>query len=359
MRLVFVTQTVDSEDPVLGATVAKLTALAGRCEELIVISDRIGSHELPANCVIRTFGAPTRLGRGIRYLRALMPLFASRRPPDALIAHMCPIYLILAAPFTKLRRRPTILWYTHWAVHRTLRLATALADVALSVDRRSFPLDLPKVAGIGHGIDVTQFGARSSPPANPGDALRLLALGRTSPTKSFDTLIRACALCGREGLVLTLVLHGPSTTEEEKRHRRELQRLIDDEELTDVVRLLEPVPRGAVPELVRSVDAVVNTTLGQTAGGALDKVVYESAACAVPVLACNPHFDEFLADLPVELRFRSADVEDLARVIGAFARAEPAAREEAGRELRRRVEVGHSVDSWAEGVVATVRRLRS
>jgi hypothetical protein len=79
----------------------------------------------------------------------------------------------------------------------------------------------------------------------------------------------------------------------------------------------------------------------------------------VPVIACNPHFDDFLAELPVELRFRSADAADLARVIAAFARAEPAARDEAGRELRRRVEAGHSVDSWADGVVATVRRFRS
>jgi glycosyltransferase involved in cell wall biosynthesis len=359
VRLVFVTQTVDSEDPVLGATVAKLRALAARCDELIVISDRTGAYELPANCVLRTFGARTRLGRGLKYLRAVVPPFVSRRPPDALIAHMCPIYLILAAPFTKLRRRPTILWYTHWAVHRTLRVATALADVALSVDRRSFPLDLPKVAGIGHGIEVTQFAARASASTGPGDPLRLLALGRTSPTKSFDTVIRACAMCRREGLELTLEVHGPSTTDEERGHRDDLLRLIDEEELTDVAHLLGPVPRTAVPDLMRSVDAVVNTTLGQTAGGALDKVVYEAAACAVPVIACNPHFDDFLADLPVELRFRSADAADLARVIAAFARVERADRDEAGRELRRRVEAGHSVDSWADGVVATVRRLRS
>jgi hypothetical protein len=103
---------------------------------------------------------------------------------------------------------------------------------------------------------------------------------------------------------------------------------------------------------------VVNTTRGQTSGGALDKVVYEAAACAVPVLACNPYFDELLAGLPVELHFESDDDADLARVLRAFADADPGSRESAGRELRRRVESGHSVDSWADAVVATVRRLR-
>jgi glycosyltransferase involved in cell wall biosynthesis len=244
-------------------------------------------------------------------------------------------------------------------VHRTLRLATALADVALSVDRRSFPLDLPKVSGIGHGIDVTQFAARTERSSNGRAPLRLLALGRTSPTKAFDTVIKAVAQLRRDGVGLTLDIHGPSMTDEERGHRSELQQLIEREGVADAVRLLDPVPRVEVPELMRSVDAVVNTTLGQTSGGALDKVVYESAASAVPVIACNPHFDQFLGDLPVELRFKSADPADLARVIGAFARAEPARREETGRELRRRVETGHSVDSWADGVVATVQRLHA
>ena len=71
------------------------------------------------------------------------------------------------------------------------------------------------------------------------------------------------------------------------------------------------------------------------------------------MLACNPHFDEFLGDLPVELLFASDDDDDLARVLQEFAHAD-GAREATGRELRRRVETGHSVDSWADAVVATV-----
>lgn len=357
MRLIFVTQSVDSNDPILGATVAKLRALAQRCEELVVITDRIGAHDLPANCTLRTFGARTKVGRGLKYLRALAPLLLSRRRrPDALIAHMCPIYLVLAAPLAKVVRVPLGLWYTHWTIDRTLRLATTLADVGLSVDRRSYPLDRPKVRGIGHGIDVAQFAARSGAPPGNG-TLRLLALGRTSPSKDFATLVRASARCRAEGVDLRVEIRGASSTEEERRHRRELETLIEAEGLGEVVSLGEPVPRPAVPELVRAADAVVNTTRGQTSGGALDKVVYEAAACAVPVLACNPYFDELLGGLPVELHFETDDDADLARVLRAFAEADPERRESAGLELRRRVEAGHSVDSWADAVVATVRRL--
>ena len=67
-----------SEDPILGATVAKLRALAQRCDELVVITDRVGAHDLPANCTLRTFGSRTKLGRGLRYMRALVPQLLRR-----------------------------------------------------------------------------------------------------------------------------------------------------------------------------------------------------------------------------------------------------------------------------------------
>jgi len=354
MRIVFLTQAVDVDDPILGATVAKLQALAGRVDELHVICDRVGRHNLPANCTLAVWAAPTRFGRGWRMLRTLVPLLLRRRP-DAVVAHMCPIYLVLAAPFAKPLRVPLLIWYTHWTIDRTLRLATRLCDAALSVDVRSYPLDSPKVIGIGHGIDIAEFAPRPAAPDPKGRPLRLLALGRTSPSKGFMTLLRALEGAAEAGLDATLELRGPTTTDEERRHRAELEETIARPALRDRVRLEEPVPRGDVPTLLRGFDAVVNPTKGQTHGGALDKVVFESAACAVPVLACNPHFDGFLGGLPLELRFRSADPEDLRRVLRAFTASDSETRSEVGRELRRRVEAGHSIESWAEGVIEAVK----
>jgi hypothetical protein len=83
--------------------------------------------------------------------------------------------------------------------------------------------------------------------------------------------------------------------------------------------------------------------------GAPDKVVYEAAASCVPVLASNPVFDELLEP---ELRFRREDASELAARLRRFAELDPAARAAIGRTLRGRVESRHSVDSWADGVLA-------
>src|SRR5207244_99501 len=99
----------------------------------------------------------------------------------------------------------TLLWFTHWKATRTLRVAERLVDRVVSVDERSFPLRSRKLAAIGHGIDLSQFSC-----TEPSGGMRILALGRTSPAKGLETVIRAVAQV--DGA--SLEIRGPSLTEE-------------------------------------------------------------------------------------------------------------------------------------------------
>ena len=82
--------------------------------------------------------------------------------------------------------------------------------------------------------------------------------------------------------------------------------------------------------------------------GAPDKVVYEAAAACLPVLASNPIFDELLA---AEQRFTRWDPASLADRIRALAATSPEERAALGHTLRERVAAGHSVQSWARGIL--------
>jgi glycosyltransferase involved in cell wall biosynthesis len=331
VRLVFVTQRVDPSHPALAATIPKIRALAARVDEVVVLALGAVEADLPRNCSVRLFGAPTRVGRGLRFAPAVAR--SLRGPgPVALLAHMAPIYAVLAAPLARPRGIPVLLWYTHWRATRTLRLAARASTVILSVDARSFPLPSRKVRAIGHGIYLAEFPCR---PAPRHDGLRLLALGRTSPAKGLPVVVEAARLAGA-----TLEVRGPSLTREERSHRAELERL--------GVSVEEAVPRGQVPALFARADALVNNMRS----GAPDKVVYEAAASCVPVFASNPVFDRLL---PEELRFTRDRPEELAARLEAFAALPVEERERLGRGLRERVEREHSVDSWADRVVQAAR----
>ena len=330
-RLVFLTQRVDPEDPVLGATVPKLRALAERVGEVVVLAQAAApANGLPANVQVRTFGAEGRLGRGLRFEREL----ARALPADAVVAHMIPLYVLLAAPLVRPRRIPLLLWFTHWKRTRTLEAAALAATRVVSVDRRSFPIDSAKVRPIGHGIDVSEFPCVQPAPA---PTLRLLVLGRYSPAKGIATTLEAVRQARAKGLEVDVELHGAASNELERAYRRELE--------TQGFPLGDAVPRSELPALFSRSDALVNNM----EAGAPDKVVYEAAASCLPVLASNPVFDELFEGY--DLRFDREDPASLVERLRWLAGLGADERWELGRTLRDRVARRHSVDTWADGII--------
>src|SRR3954471_12471479 len=247
-RLVFVTQLVDPDDPALAATVPQIRALAERLDEVVVLTARAVDGVLPPNCRVRTFDAPVQALRGARFAAALSAELAPR--PLGVLAHMAPVYAILAAPLARPLRVPVLLWFTHWLRRRRLEVAERLATRVLTVDETSFPFRSPKVRAIGHAVDVDRF-ACAEP--RDGTPLRLLALGRYSPPKDYEALAAGVSLARARGVDVTLDVHGPTLTDEERAYR---SRLGDQ----DGVRFGGPVPGSAVPDLLRHYDGLASAT---------------------------------------------------------------------------------------------------
>jgi glycosyltransferase involved in cell wall biosynthesis len=340
MHLVFVTQQVDPGHPALAATVPMLRALAERVDEVVVLADRALPGVLPDNCRVRPFAARSRAGRGTRFESAIVAELARRPRPAAIVAHMCPIYAVLAAPLARPLGTKVLLWYTHWSVSRTLRAAERLSNVVLTVDRRTFPLESAKVRAIGHGIDLSEFTCADGSAAHAD--LRALALGRYSQAKGLEVVLRAVRLALDGGLDLRLEVYGPALNPDERAHRTELERIVDELDLGRRVKLGHAVLRSEVPGLLARADVLVNNMRA----GATDKVVYEACASCTPAIASNPAFDSLLPD---ELRFERADAGGLANRLLALAARDD--RRELGRTLRERVAAEHSVEHWADAVV--------
>ena len=345
MKLVLVTQTLDPHHPALAQTVDLAGALAARVDELAVVARDV-ECPVPANTSVRTFDAGSRPARVAAFERALL---SASHGADGVLVHMVPQFALLAAPVTRARRVPLLLWYTHWHASRALQIATRVVDAALSVDASSYPVRTPKLHALGHAIDVEQFDAAAV--AAHAGPLRLLALGRTARWKGLATLLDALDLTTADA---QLEIRGPSLTPDEEAHRRELEARADGER----VRVLPPVPRADVPSLLAGVDAVVSPNEPR-AGATLDKAVYEAAACRRPVVSTNPAFAPLLGDLPLELIAPARDPDALAARLDALATATLEDRVAVGEALRQRVVDGHSLEHWAAAVCDVVTEVRS
>lgn len=339
-RVVFVTQQIDPDHPNLAAAASMVRALAAQVDEVVVLALRAVPGALPENCRVHVIGAQTQALRGARFAAALARELVPR--PLAVVAHMSPIYAVLAAPLCRPLLVPVILWFTHWRTSTTLRLAVHASTAIATVDMSSFPIASGKVAAIGHGIDVGDFPCRPTPPAEP--PLRALAVGRTSPAKGLAAVIAGVRRAQEQGLAVELEIRGPSETGEERDHRRRLVELAGDG-----VRVEEPVSRRLLPEVFARTDLVVNAA----AAGSLDKSVFEACASCVPVLASNPGFASLL---PPELLFKRGDAGQIAERLASFASRDTGDRSDLGHELRRQVEERHSAESWARGILALARQ---
>ena len=340
-KLLFITQQVDPRHPALAATVPKIRALAGLVDEVVVIADGAVPGVLPENCRVRTFRAGHKVLRGARFESALGHELRGLRG-GAVVAHMCPIYAVLAAPLVRPLRVPLVLWFTHWRASDLLHAAERASTAVTSVDDRSFPLPSRKLRAIGHGIDLEEFPC--SPPRD-GAGTKLLALGRYSTAKGLDVAVAAVPLAGDD---VELAIHGPALSDDEQAHRVELEHLVTELGLGDRVTVGDPVPRSEIPALLAAHDALVNNMRA----GAPDKVVYEAAAACRAVLASNPIFDELLSAEQRFTRWDPSSLADRIRSLAALSREERAA---LGHTLRERVRERHSVQSWARGILGAAR----
>ena len=345
VRLVFVTQTLDAEHPVLAQTLDLVHALAARSEELVVLCASVGRHgaarpTCACACSARTRGSAAERGSCARWRRScggrgLTPCsctwfrsssFSRRRwrSPSA-----CGSY-----SGTRTGRQPDAQARDAAGGRRPER-RPALVPARHAEGARDRPRDRHRA--IRAGAEPRRRRTAAAPRAGPYRALEGLRhdAGRIS----------AGARARARG---TLEIGGPQLTDDE--------RATAPSSATSRFPLAAASARataaGGDPELLRVSDVLVSATQPRR-DETLDKVVYEAAACGVPV-AREQHSSRGVSRRSAaRAPFRRGTQRPSQTGWSHWRRGKRSARP-AGAELRRRVVPGHSLESWADAVVAAV-----
>lgn len=347
MRLLVVNFEMDRLSRTMPWSQQVVNLLAESCEEVAVLTSRVGHYDPPPNVHMEVMPFPRLMAvRGLRLGVVALANWqayrlARRYRAEACFVHMAVRWVYYLRPCFSLLRLPVLAWYAHgtvsdelWRVHRAAtRIVTSTPE--------GFRIASDKVRVIGQGVDTDVF---DLPPLE-AERNDILAVTRISPRKRIGLLIEVLQ-CLRDmaGVpCLRLRLIGTTITREDQYYEIELRDQVWRLGLQDRVEFVGFVPQPYIPTYYRS--AFLHLNVSQT--GSMDKTVVEALACGCPVLTSNEAFLEMLRDYP-EFVIHDERPEAITRqVLELYAR-----RDQRDRAALRRLVLGkHDVRSYVKKVL--------
>lgn len=298
MRLLIVTQAIDTSDSVLGFFHRWIEEFAKHTERVHVICLREGAHSLPRNVTVHSLGKEKGAGRLMYMWRFYTYAWKLRREYDAVFVHMNPEYILLGGLLWHTLGKRIGLWYAHKSVDAKLRLASLLAHIIFTASSESFRIRTKKLRITGHGIDTAFW----TPDVTVAREAHWLSAGRLSASKRHD---RAIEMAAEAGVMLRIAGEGP-----EKNHLERLAR-----ETGASVTFLGSLSPEALRDEYRRAALLVHTS--ET--GSLDKVVLEARLSGCPVQTSNPALKELESASLEELRANHALESLVPRIVSLLA----------------------------------------
>lgn len=287
MNLLVITRKVDHLDSRMGFFVDWIIKLTQKVDKLYVIAWQKGNQDdLPQNVSLLEL-------KGSKFIKVLTLqryLWRYLKKVDGIFCHMNPEYTIIVWPLSKLFGKKIVSWYTHKSVTLKRRFMEIFAKKILTASEKSFrkPLFSKKVQVVGHGINTELFNFT----IKPGDfsILTMLSVGRISPTKDIESMIKAVNILDKESVSIKLDIIGETALKSDKTYFANLIKMVKKMGLESKVKFLQAKPYQELPLYYKKANLFIN--LSKT--GSLDKVVLEAMASGSFVLTSNEAFVDIL-----------------------------------------------------------------
>jgi len=343
MRLLIITQILDSNDPALGFVHEWVREFSKNVESLTVIALKVGDYQMPPHVRVVTLGKERGVGRVVYVLRLIREVVFKSGSYDSVFVHMNPEYLVLFGLWWRLSQKQTVLWYAHRLVDLKLRIGTFFANRVATASPESFRLRTKKLSVVGHGIPLEQIHFSMHTPLIP---YKLISIGRITESKQCEVLIRTLNPIRRAGYTIELTFVGAGITSEDIEYRKWLQNEVTKEGLENFVHFTGGLPHSVMSTALEGADCFVSASMT----GGLDKAVLEAMASGTPVITSNSGLYTTLKDHP-ELLFQDGNVAECTERIIRIITLTKEGRVALCRDLRTIVEQNHSLSKLIPNLI--------
>jgi glycosyltransferase involved in cell wall biosynthesis len=273
MRLLIVTQAVDSSDPILGFFHRWIEEFATQGNSVTVIGQRVGEYSLPESVKVYSLGKEQKRGKIMQIMRFRWLIWTLRSEYDVILVHMTPIWAVFAWRARVFLGKQIYLWYEARGGGWALRVALWIVKKAFSASKHGMPVKTSKSVIVGHGIDTDAF----KPTGEQRDPSLLITVGRITASKRIPILLDALKQLPPP---TRLLLAGEPRTSDDRVLQNELQKKMEADDLTWRVETHAVAPSAVAATLSKA------SLFLHASETSLDKALLEAMACECLVLSC-------------------------------------------------------------------------
>ena len=284
MRLLIVTQALDTQDPALGFFVTWLAEFSKHFERIELVCLKEGQHPVLPNVRVHSLGKEHGISR-IKYLmRFYRFAWLLRHEYDAVFVHMNQEYVLLGGWLWKLLGKKVYLWRNHYQGSWRTDLAAFFADKVFCTSRFSYTAHYRQTVFMPVGVDTRAFVPLPDVARVPRS---VLFIARFSSSKRPDLLVEALGLLHARGFECSASFYGaPEPREQDYPGEVEARA----RELGIDAQFFGGIPHAQTPRVFSEHALFVD--LG--AAGMYNKTLFEAAACGALVLAVSPDLHKAL-----------------------------------------------------------------
>lgn len=340
MKLLIVTQVMDTNHPILGFFHRWVEEFAKSFTEVHVICLQKGACSLPDNVHVYSLGKEEGESNGkylYRFYKHFGHIFFTVRV-HYVFFHMGAVFTIAAAPFSlvrKLMKTKFYWWKTHGHIGIKERLSLLFMDRVYSASENSFLINTPKKHVIGHAIDTSVFTSASS------NRKGIVFAGRVMPVKRVEDVIETVAGLHAQGNTVDLRIVGPLPDDE---YTKDLQNLCHTLDIAEYVEFVGGVPHSQIEQELSSARVVVSPSDTDS----VDKVVLEAMSSGTPVVTTTEAFRELLS--PHGLFVEKRDVQSMIEVVTTFLALPDSEYQALGVTLREAVHANHNIETLTQRI---------
>jgi len=329
MKLLVITQVVDTDHPVLSFFHVWIEELAKHFESIEVICLEKGKYALPKNVTVHSLGkelgARSRLSYAFTFLSLV---FTLRNRYDRVFVHMNQEYILLVGLVWKLFGKRVSLWRNHYEGSFLTDIAAAFCDKVFCTSTSSYTARYRKTVIMPVGVDTRRFSQGEKP--IPGS---ILFLARMAPSKRAELLLEALVLLKEKNIPFTASLVGSPLPKDEA-YYESLRSRAQALGIADTVTFTPGPSYEEATAVFQRHEIFVNASRS----GMFDKTLFEAAAGGALPIAVSEDWKKLAGD---DLAFE-ADPESLAERLSALLAFPPHEKERIRAHLRGLVE-SHSL----------------